>query len=258
MFRWKPGNEARYKKTIVCQEVAKAKNVCQVREGPGWGGGGRRRAVSGRERHGPTALPLPTPHPQVCLLDLEYGLPVQVRDQALGLQDESLPDSVAGKEYALNRMQNEGELDAAGAFQASKPNELLMKLQRTEPYYKRNRAKICSFFVKVGGAGGAWGVEGGAAQRAHVWQGPSLTALPPSPPPHARARVGRVQARRRVSLPPRDAHAGAAVGPEDPRPLLWRQRPCGREDAGARGAAGAPHPPRGQDHLHAGRGGRDA
>lgn len=30
VFRWKPGNEARYKKTIVCQEVAKAKNVCQV------------------------------------------------------------------------------------------------------------------------------------------------------------------------------------------------------------------------------------
>ena len=33
----------RYKKTVICQEVAKAKNVCQV-----------------------------------CLLDLEYGLPVQV------------------------------------------------------------------------------------------------------------------------------------------------------------------------------------
>jgi pre-mRNA-splicing factor RBM22/SLT11 len=30
VFRWRPGNEARYKKTIICQEVAKAKNVCQV------------------------------------------------------------------------------------------------------------------------------------------------------------------------------------------------------------------------------------
>lgn len=30
MFRWRPGNDARYKKTIICQEVAKAKNVCQV------------------------------------------------------------------------------------------------------------------------------------------------------------------------------------------------------------------------------------
>jgi pre-mRNA-splicing factor RBM22/SLT11 len=29
-----------------------------------------------------------------------------------------------------------------------KPNELLMKLRRTEPYYQRNRARICSFFVR--------------------------------------------------------------------------------------------------------------
>lgn len=31
VFRWRPGSDARYKKTIICQEVAKAKNVCQVR-----------------------------------------------------------------------------------------------------------------------------------------------------------------------------------------------------------------------------------
>lgn len=34
VFRWRPGNDARYKKTIICQEVAKAKNVCQVGAGP--------------------------------------------------------------------------------------------------------------------------------------------------------------------------------------------------------------------------------
>lgn len=43
--------------------------------------------------------------PQVCLLDLDYGLPVQVRDQALGMANEGLPQSDPGKEYALNRMQ---------------------------------------------------------------------------------------------------------------------------------------------------------
>jgi hypothetical protein len=32
-FRWRPGSDARYKSTIICQEVAKAKNVCQVRHG---------------------------------------------------------------------------------------------------------------------------------------------------------------------------------------------------------------------------------
>jgi hypothetical protein len=31
VFRWRPGSDARYKKTIICQEVAKSKNVCQVR-----------------------------------------------------------------------------------------------------------------------------------------------------------------------------------------------------------------------------------
>lgn len=112
VFRWRPGNDARYKKTIICQEVAKAKNVCQV-----------------------------------CLLDLDYNLPVQVRDKALGIEEENLPDSIAGKEFALNRMEEQGQLERA-QFGGSGPNELLNKLQRSEPYYKRNKAKICSFFVK--------------------------------------------------------------------------------------------------------------
>lgn len=111
VFRWRPGNDARYKKTIICQEVAKAKNVCQV-----------------------------------CLLDLDYNLPVQVRDKALGLEDD-LPDSVAGKEFALNRLEESGELER-GKFNAAGSNDLLNKLQRDAPYYKRNKAKICSFFVK--------------------------------------------------------------------------------------------------------------
>ena len=52
--------------------------------------------------------------PQVCLLDLDYGLPVQVRDQALGQAQESLPESDAGKEYALNRMQVRGVVAGLG------------------------------------------------------------------------------------------------------------------------------------------------
>ncbi|KFM26628.1 Zinc finger CCCH domain-containing protein 4 [Auxenochlorella protothecoides] len=112
VFRWRPGNDARYKKTIICQEVAKAKNVCQC-----------------------------------CLLDLDYNLPVQVRDEALGMQADQLPASDAGKEYALQRMSDAGELDHS-KFDTPTAPELLVKLQRTTPYYKRNQAKICSFFVK--------------------------------------------------------------------------------------------------------------
>ncbi|KDD74917.1 hypothetical protein H632_c989p0, partial [Helicosporidium sp. ATCC 50920] len=112
VFRWRPGNDARYKKTIICQDVAKAKNVCQV-----------------------------------CLFDLEYGLPVQVRDQALGLSEDALPESAAGKEFALTRAAETGELDGR-KFDAPASSELLQSLRRTDPYYKRNAAKICSFFVK--------------------------------------------------------------------------------------------------------------
>ena len=39
----------------------------------------------------------------------------------------------------------------AGAIIGSKinePNELLMRLARTAPYYKRNRPHVCSFWVK--------------------------------------------------------------------------------------------------------------
>lgn len=49
--------------------------------------------------------------------------------------------------FASPSSQVEGDLDRS-QFETTKPNELLMKLRRTEPYYQRNRARICSFFVR--------------------------------------------------------------------------------------------------------------
>merc|ERR1712216_676276 len=46
IFRWKAGTKGRYKATVICQACARVKNVCQT-----------------------------------CIFDLEYGLPVQVRDK---------------------------------------------------------------------------------------------------------------------------------------------------------------------------------
>ena len=59
----------RYKTTVICQTCAKVKNVCQT-----------------------------------CLLDLEYGLPTQVRDTALAVQSEA-PTSEVNREYYAQNME---------------------------------------------------------------------------------------------------------------------------------------------------------
>ncbi|XP_022903483.1 pre-mRNA-splicing factor RBM22 [Onthophagus taurus] len=115
VFRWCPGARMRFKKTEVCQTCSKLKNVCQT-----------------------------------CLLDLEYGLPIQVRDAALKMKDE-LPKSDVNKEYYIQNMENELTKSDSGSLVGNKvnePNELLMRLARTAPYYKRNRPHVCSFWVK--------------------------------------------------------------------------------------------------------------
>lgn len=105
----------RFKSTVVCQTCAKIKNVCQT-----------------------------------CLLDLEYGLPVQVRDTALGMKNEA-PSSEINREYYAQNMDgkldgNKTLLDSTRTSSAGK--DMLKQLARTDPYYKRNRPHICSFFAK--------------------------------------------------------------------------------------------------------------
>lgn len=117
VFRWCPGARMRFKKTEVCQTCARLKNVCQT-----------------------------------CLLDLEYGLPIQVRDAALKIKDD-IPKSDVNKEYYIQNMDHEiGKIDgttpAGSVGKAQGSAELLMKLARSTPYYKRNRPHICSFWVK--------------------------------------------------------------------------------------------------------------
>ncbi|KAJ8023078.1 Pre-mRNA-splicing factor RBM22 [Holothuria leucospilota] len=117
IFRWCPGARMRFKKTEICQTCSKIKNICQT-----------------------------------CLLDLEYGLPVQVRDQALKIRDE-MPKSDVNKEYYTQNVERDIALtdgtEPGGAVgKAQAPSDLLLKLARTTPYYKRNRPHICSFWVK--------------------------------------------------------------------------------------------------------------
>eukprot|EP00096_Caligus_rogercresseyi_P014988 TRINITY_DN7440_c0_g1_i1.p1 TRINITY_DN7440_c0_g1~~TRINITY_DN7440_c0_g1_i1.p1 ORF type:complete len:389 (+),score=128.09 TRINITY_DN7440_c0_g1_i1:83-1249(+) len=115
-FRWCPGAKMRFKKTEVCQTCAKLKNVCQT-----------------------------------CLLDLEYGLPIQVRDEMLKLKTD-LPQSDVNREYYLQNVDANSLASTSGGGGGGKlpsmKNEVLSKLARTAPYYKRNRPHICSFWVK--------------------------------------------------------------------------------------------------------------
>lgn len=57
----------RFKKTEICQTCAKIRNVCQT-----------------------------------CLLDLQYGLPTQVRDTALGMTNEAPTSDINREYYAQN------------------------------------------------------------------------------------------------------------------------------------------------------------
>ncbi|KAH7688054.1 pre-mRNA-splicing factor RBM22/SLT11 protein [Dioscorea alata] len=116
VFRWRPGRDARYKKTEICQTCCKLKNVCQV-----------------------------------CLLDLEYGLPVQVRDTALSINsNDSIPKSDVNREYFAEEHDRRARagIDYESSFGKARPNDTILKLQRTTPYYQRNRAHVCSFYVR--------------------------------------------------------------------------------------------------------------
>lgn len=118
MFRWRPGLDARYKKTELCPTCAKLKNVCQT-----------------------------------CVLDLDYGVPVMVRDQAMvGFEKiDAMPQSEVGMGVLTERLARDVEnfgVVPYGKMNKDVENALLLRLQRRTPYYRRNMPHICTFFAK--------------------------------------------------------------------------------------------------------------
>ena len=91
--------------------------------------------------------------PQKSLVLLSLSI-FQVRDAALKVKDD-LPRSDVNREYYIQNIDTElannpdynGPAGAVGKI-ASHKSELLTKLARNTPYYKRNRPHICSFWVK--------------------------------------------------------------------------------------------------------------
>ena len=131
---------------------------------------------------------------QTCVFDLEYGLPVAVRDHALGLKDD-IPVCLSfkyrwweifktgdfNKEHFHQNLGKELALQGDDLREAhSAPNAFLERISqgRKGPYYKRNLPHICSFWVKV-----TW---------LFFWLGLQFF-------------TGRVQKRWRMSVPAREA-----------------------------------------------------
>jgi pre-mRNA-splicing factor RBM22/SLT11 len=121
VYRWKPGPRARYKKTELCHTCAKLKNVCQT-----------------------------------CVLDLQFGLPVQVRDSTLEDHEKAvvIPFSDVNREYMIE--QHEKKLRNFDPTQQQDYGKILTgsatagmeRLARKTPYYRRNLPHVCSFFAK--------------------------------------------------------------------------------------------------------------
>ena len=118
-FKWKAG-KGRMKETVICQSCAKMKNVCQT-----------------------------------CLLDMNTGLSIRVRDKFLADEGE---DQLAIPNSEIGRVYQAANYNALVASRTIKPmNEVYSKLvdvpgvKKTigsAPYYKRNETKLCSYFMR--------------------------------------------------------------------------------------------------------------
>jgi len=88
---------------------------------------------------------------QTCLLDLEYQIPVEVRDKILGTTSNT-PKSGVNLEYYLQQHFDENEAKIDNPYKdkiTPEAHNLLMQMKRaSQPYYNRNLPKICSFWVK--------------------------------------------------------------------------------------------------------------
>ncbi|KRX00169.1 hypothetical protein PPERSA_10668 [Pseudocohnilembus persalinus] len=113
VFRWKAGTKGRFKRTEICQTCAKVKNVCQT-----------------------------------CIFDLQYGLPVQVRDKFLGDNKVALPTSSQNRDYWIQEQgANLNNLQLPYKDQGANPI-LQAQARMRNQNYERNKAHVCSFWEK--------------------------------------------------------------------------------------------------------------
>jgi hypothetical protein len=66
----------------------------------------------------------------------------------LNLSDMYIPFRKLILQWFLFQMAVDGLNSSSALGKAMAPSDMLLKLARTTPYYKRNRPHICSFWVK--------------------------------------------------------------------------------------------------------------
>ena len=123
VFRWRPSG-SRYKSTEICQTCAKIKNVCQC-----------------------------------CVFDLQYGLPVQVRDQFLAqgghdAEPEMQATSDVAREW-YNSIRRQEIASGNASHGKMQINKRLLTMARKQPYSKKSRPNICQMFLQGACARGA-------------------------------------------------------------------------------------------------------
>jgi len=122
VFAWQAGTKGRWKKVEICQNCARTKNVCQV-----------------------------------CIYDLQFGLPVKLRDKVIRESGGSSSSTTVAAPPQSDANLSWFTQSQARAIENGThnntciPTEAVMKLQkmaRMEPRYERNLAKLCTFFAR--------------------------------------------------------------------------------------------------------------
>lgn len=78
------------------------------------------------------------------------GLPVQVRDSVLAEHERvNLASEDVNRGFQIEQLEKAMENGSAALpYGKVAPSALLQRMARKQPYYKRNQAHICSFFVR--------------------------------------------------------------------------------------------------------------
>ena len=128
-YKWKAGTGGRYKETVISYIIAKERNICQV-----------------------------------CMFDIQFGLPVGVRDHILKQQESNnsnsnlltLPTSIPNMKYHYNQLiekQSELQVNQYNDNAATRQLTAFAQIQNnheksTSKVAFRNLPKLCSFWVK--------------------------------------------------------------------------------------------------------------